>query len=158
MTNQLYILRLVGFQIGPDHTALSTFFINPQKLVSLSARRVEMSPNEFSTVPTALTSSKDLSFGVALVDGISDQYGIPRLRSLSLLPVGNFASTYTAEALVDLLEGRWRISVAPEASDSTETANSWLLSVIFDKEIDDEHLDRLRVEGLQVRLWGEPTQ
>ncbi|KAJ8089316.1 hypothetical protein PM082_014564 [Marasmius tenuissimus] len=151
---------------GPDHTALSTFFLHPQNLVSLSIHRFEMPPNEFSTVLTPLTSLNDLSFGVALVGGISDEYLslfrrtdtatnslslVPRLESLSLLPIDGFASSYTDEALVDLLETRWRISGVPEASDSTGAANSRLSFVKLDRVIDDERLDQLRVEGL--RIW-----
>ncbi|KAJ8089267.1 hypothetical protein PM082_014515 [Marasmius tenuissimus] len=158
---------------GPDHRALSEFLTQPHRLVFLSIQRVEMPLDEFSTVLAPLISLNDLSFGVAQVGGISDNYLslfnqknstgsrfslIPKLESLSLLPVGDFASTYTIDALIDVLEARWRVLLesADDSSNNAETlADSHLMSVKLDKGIDDERLDQLRVEGLGVVLWGD---
>ncbi|KAJ8090596.1 hypothetical protein PM082_018153 [Marasmius tenuissimus] len=120
-----------------------------------------MSPSEFSAILTRLTSLKNLSFGVARVGGITDEYltllrrvgpatrGFliaPKLSSLSLIPVGDFASTYTNSSLIDLLEIRWRVPL-PDASDTAAISNSPIRSVRLDKGADDGRLDRLRVEG-----------
>ncbi|KAK1229595.1 hypothetical protein PQX77_007339 [Marasmius sp. AFHP31] len=138
-----------------------------------SLERVEMPPGEFYIVIAPLTSLYDLSFGVAQVGGISDDYLslfnqknpatsrfslIPKLESLSLLPVGDFASTYTFDALIDVLEARCRVSVESAddgLNDVATPADSRLMSVQLDKGIDDGRLDQLRIEGLRVGLWGE---
>ncbi|KAJ8089284.1 hypothetical protein AAF712_010747 [Marasmius tenuissimus] len=163
------LTKLTILSSGPDRTALSTFMSHPQKLTFLSIDRVEMSPSEFSATLTRLTSLKDLSFGVARVGGITDEYltllrrlepatrGFliaPKLSSLSLIPVGDFASTYTNSALIDLLEIRWRVPL-PDASDTAAISCLPIRSVRLDKGADDGRLDRLRVEGLHVELWGE---
>ncbi|KAL0058067.1 hypothetical protein AAF712_015271 [Marasmius tenuissimus] len=158
---------------GPDHRALSEFLTQPHRLVFLSIQRVEMPLDEFSTVLAPLILLNDLSLGVAQVGGISDNYLslfnqknstgsrfslIPKLESLSLLPVGDFASTYTIDALINVLEARWRVLLEPadDSSNNAETlADSRLMSVKLDKGIDDERLDQLRVEGLRVVLWGD---
>ncbi|KAJ8089286.1 hypothetical protein PM082_014534 [Marasmius tenuissimus] len=165
--------KLTIFSSGPDHTALSTFFIHPMKLTSLTIQKVEMTVDEFSAVLTPLVSLEEISFCVAQVGGISDEClslflrknpsdngfsVIPRLERLSFLPVGEFASTYTPEALIDVLEARWRVSTEPDASDSVTTPTSRLLSIKLDKGVDDERLDQLRVEGLQVGVWGESDE
>ncbi|KAJ8089285.1 hypothetical protein AAF712_010746 [Marasmius tenuissimus] len=160
--------KLAILSSGPDHTTLSAFFTISQKLISLSIHRVEMPPNKFSIALTGLTSLNNLSFGVAQIGGISDEYIsllrqrptggfslIPKLESLSLFPVQNFPSTYTPETLIDVLEARWR--VLPERDAGLNTmgmSHSQLHFVKLDNPIDDERLDQLRIEGLQVEVWG----
>ncbi|KAJ8089299.1 hypothetical protein PM082_014547 [Marasmius tenuissimus] len=150
--------KLNIFSSGPDRIPLSTFLTHPQTLTSLSINRVEMSSIEFSAVLRSLSLLNDISFGVAEDGGISDDYMflfrqtdpttsrfrlVPNLKSLSFLPIGNFASTYTADALTDALEARWRATTEPDVSDSVATPSPRLLSVRLDKEVDDERLDQL---------------
>ncbi|KAK1228583.1 hypothetical protein PQX77_008370 [Marasmius sp. AFHP31] len=164
------LTKLTILSSGPDRTALSTFLCHPQNLTFLAIHRVEMSLSEFLATLTRLTSLKVLSFGVARVGGITDEYltllrrvdpamrdflVAPRLSSLSLIPVGDFASTYTHPALMDLLEARWKIPVPSDAGGTAATSNLPIRSVKLDKGADDGRLDQLRVEGLQVELWGE---
>ncbi|KAK1231164.1 hypothetical protein PQX77_005690 [Marasmius sp. AFHP31] len=159
--------KLIISSSGPDHTALSEFFSNPQKMTSLTVSRVEMPPAELSAVLKLLTSLKELSFGVSQAGGISNEYlsvlgetrsttscfsVVPKLQDLTLLPVGDFASTYDTEALVSLLGARWRVA-GLGSSVSTATNTSHLVSVKLDKGVDDERLDQLRAEGLRVGLW-----
>ncbi|KAJ8090593.1 hypothetical protein PM082_018150 [Marasmius tenuissimus] len=139
--------KLTIFSSGPDHTALSTFFIHPMKLTSLTTQKVEMTVDELSAVLGNFLRCS------------SSQRDIERvLESLSFLPVGDFASTYTPDALIDILEARWWVSTESDASDSAATPTSRLLFVKLDKGVNDERLDQLRVEGLQVGLWGESNE
>ncbi|KAK1228582.1 hypothetical protein PQX77_008369 [Marasmius sp. AFHP31] len=157
--------KLAIFSSGPDHTTLSTFLTNPQKLISLSIHRVEMPANELSTTLTRLVSLNNLSFGVAQIGGISDEYisllrqeptegfsFIPKLETLSFFPVQDFASTYTPETLINVLEARWGVSPERDAGTTAGTSHSRLRFVKLDNPIDDGRLDQLRVEGLQVEV------
>ncbi|KAK1215143.1 hypothetical protein PQX77_022261 [Marasmius sp. AFHP31] len=132
-----------------------------------------MSSTEFSAILTCLPLLNELLFGVAQTWGISNDYMflfrrtdpttsrfslVPTLEKLSFLPVGNFASTYTASALIGVLEARWRASTEADMSDSGAKPSARLLSVKLDKGMDDERLDQLRVEGLQVAVWGEANE
>ncbi|KAL0062393.1 hypothetical protein AAF712_010739 [Marasmius tenuissimus] len=93
------------------------------------------------------------------LDSLDEGSGIHVVLLYLKVPLfGNFASTYTADALTDALEARWRATTEPDASDSVATPSPRLLAVRLDKEVDDERLDQLRVEGRQVGVWGETDE
>ncbi|KAJ8090562.1 hypothetical protein PM082_018119 [Marasmius tenuissimus] len=138
-------------------------------LVNLTSYRLSLHSESIAHYESRLTSLNNLSFGVAQIGGISDEYIsllrqkptggfslIPKLESLSLFPVQNFPFTYTPETLIDVFEARWR--VLPERDAGLNTlgmSHSRLHFVKLDNPIDDERLDQLGIEGLQVEVWGE---
>ncbi|KAK1214998.1 hypothetical protein PQX77_022409 [Marasmius sp. AFHP31] len=125
---------------GPDETTLSR-----DALYILLAR---------------LPSLNVLSFGV--VGGITDEYLLlfrptepnegesilPNLEELSLIPLADFDSTYSDDTLVTILEARWR------AGAQTPNTTGCLVFVGLDRPVESERLDVLRIEGLQVEMWG----
>ncbi|KAL0572446.1 hypothetical protein V5O48_009515 [Marasmius crinis-equi] len=163
--------RLTLSSSGPDQSALTDLFTNPETLTYLSISMIEMPPHDFRTVLARLTTLTDLSFGV--VGGITDDYLslflsaqsqgsshlpiVPNLRNLSLLATPNIESSYSEDILLGMLEAR--MGPEPGVGSAASQSYSRLFSVNLDKPVEGEaasqHLDELRVEGLRVGISGE---